>query len=312
MNIVDFPRRAQRSLYESATQAYAAKVAGRARAVYRTGNINFPGLSDLDLLVVPSCRRADNAQYFSALHRLPAPYHHILLHDPFVIPAEQKAVLRYTTHRNLQLLAGEDVFADVAFVDTAAEDWCKLLEGYCSYAAFVKSVASSGQVRGRRLVPKASSLRFSLRQMDALSGSSYAPEYERIIDEMRGRYYASDPVSTLLTMWEVFNDAYRTLESWLSMLLPLEHGEAVDDFIRRLFCGRAYFKNLSSEYVLARSADIDEYYEAVARLHIPYGQIFFWEAHYVRAHKHEQSGLANVLYRIKYKIERALTPAPAI
>lgn len=312
MNIVDFPRRADRALYEAATRAYAAKVARRARAVYRTGNINYPGLSDLDLLVVPSRRRADNAQYFSALYRLPAPYHRILLHDPFVIPAEHKTVLRYTTHRNLQLLGGEDVFREVAFIDTPAEGWCKLLEGYCSYAAFVKDVSSSGRVPGRRLVPKASSLRFSLRQMDALTGGTHAPEYEHIIDEMRGRYYSSDPIPTLLAMWDVFHDAYRMLEAWLAAVLPLTEGEAVDDFIRRLFCGQAYFKDLSSEYVAARSREIGDYYEAVARLRIPYGQIFFWEAHCVRARKHEQSGLTNMLYRIKYKIERTLTPAPAV
>jgi hypothetical protein len=312
MKITDLPLQVRPQLYDAAMRAYAAKVAKRARAVYRTGNINFPGLSDLDIVVVPGRRHADNAQYFSALYRLPAIYQGILLHDPFVIPAEHKNVLRYTTHRNLQFVSGEDLLQDVAFVDSPAERWCKLLEGLCSYTAFIKAAQTTGHARGRRIVPKASSLRFTLRQMDALSGSHYASEYERTIDTLRAGYYSSDPMETLLAVWDVFYDAYLTVGAWLRTTLALERDEALDDFARRVFCGAAQIRDVPADYVLARSAEINDYYEAVARLRIPFGQIFFWEAYFERGHKHRENVISNLLYRMKYKIERVLTPAPAV
>lgn len=311
MNIYDLPVRVERALYDDAMHEYAAKVAGRADAVYATGNINYPGLSDLDLLVVTSSKRADNPQYFSAMHRLPHVYGPILLHDPLVVPAQHKQVLRYTTHRNIRLIAGRDVLRGVAFLDTPEERWCRLLESYCTYAAFVASVESTQTCRGRRLIAKTSSLRFSLREMDALHGTQYAEPYGRRLDELRFTYYFRDPVETLGEAWKIFRDAYQTLTAWLESELGLCPGEKVDDFARRFFSGNARFDVVSAGYVQQRSAEIDAYHEGLARLQIPFGQMFFWEAHGVRGRMFRQRRLQNTVYRIKYKIERMLSPAHA-
>lgn len=306
MNFYDLPKKVDRSLYDDAMRDYAQRVQARTHAVYSTGNITFPGLSDLDLVVVPTCRKADNAQFLSAMDRLPPRYAPILLHDPMVMPLAHKSVLRYTTHRKLKFVAGEDVLSGITFVDTPEERWCKLLEGYCTYATFVASMKSTAASRGRRLIAKASSLRFSLRETDELCGTNDAPRYEQAIDSIRSNYFSLEPFETLNRVWRIFEDAYGIWTAALREVLPVADGESVQDFARRLFAGEAEFNKISSDYVCKRSAEIDAYHQELFRLRIPFGQMFFWEAHGGRARIYRQTRAHNVIYRAKYKLQRML------
>lgn len=308
MNFYDLPKKVDRSLYDDAMRDYAKRVRSRVRAVYSTGNITYPGLSDLDLVVVPYRRRADNAQFLSAMDRLPPHFAPILLHDPLVMPVAFKSVLRYTTHRKLKLVAGEDLLSDITFIDTPEERWCKLLEGYCTYATFVDSMKFTDGSRGRRLIAKASSLRFSLRETDELCGTSFAPRYESEIDAIRANYFSLEPLATLNRAWDIFEDAYAAWTASLQEVLPVGDGERVQDFARRLFDGEAEFDKTPAGYVRKRSAEIDRYHEELFRLRIPFGQMFFWEAHGGRSRIYRQTRAHNVIYRAKYKLQRMLAP----
>jgi hypothetical protein len=275
--------------------------------VYLTGNISYPGLSDLDIVVVASKARADNAQYFSVAHRLPRVYDPIFLHDAFVVPPEHASIFRYTTHRNLRLVAGKNTLPPVEYVDTPAERWCKLLEGACTYAHFVSSVESSECIRGRRLVAKASSLRYTLREMDALRGSAYAGGYANAIDEIRANYYARDPHVTMPQLWEIFSDGHRTLAQWLSSVVPTQNGETVAQFARRFFIGQRHFEAVPQDYIARRRADLNAYHDALAALKIPYGSIaggWFRVAQGRSGPIYRQPRLHSGLFRLTYRIGR--------
>jgi hypothetical protein len=306
LNLFDYPKKLERALYDQAARAYAGKVSKRARAVYVVGNITYPGLSDLDLLVITGIRRRDNAQYFSPVHRMHERFEPVFLHGPLVVPAVAMDALRFTTHGRRRLLAGEDVLRGCEFVETPAEQWCKVLEGYCTYAAFVR-VAESGQpLRARRLIAKASSLRFTLRQVDALCGSDMALDYGTAIDDVRAAYFDTEPGAAVLSVWQLFRNAYDRMTAVLRTLLPLRADENIDDFARRLFSGSASFDRTPEAYLVDRCFAVDQYQTALKRLDIPFGQMFFAEAHQDRWALYRQPSFQYGLYRVKYKIERML------
>ncbi len=309
MNFSDLPTVLDRSLYDDAMRFYTAKIARRADAVYLIGNVTYPGLSDLDLLVVTSNKRADNAQYFSTFCRLPDRYRTVFHHDPLIVPSSHLEVLAYTTHAPKQLLAGKDVLAGMSFLDSPQERWCKLLEGYCTYAVYVHAIESAGRCPGRRLVAKASSLRFSLRQLDILSDTNVADAYAAEIDGVRSTYFDREPHAALSQIWSAFRTAYDGLTAKLRAVLPLADGQAPEDFARSVFDGTAQFDRISPQYVRERSAAIDRYHEELVRMGLPFGQAFFWEAHGGRGRIFRQSGVHNRVYRVKYRLERMLDAA---
>jgi hypothetical protein len=309
MHFYDLPVPVDRSLYDEAMRQYARKVAARADAVYAIGNITYAGLSDLDLLVVTSSTRADNAQYFAAMSRLPIKYAPIFLHDPLIVPRKHTDVLRYTTHHNLRLLHGRQVFARVQYVDSAQERWCKVLEAYCTYAAFVASVRAAQGCRGRRLIAKASGLRFPLRELDELCGTQQAQAYAARVDRIREMYFRTDPLSVLMETWQMFCQAFDTLTRTLKDALRLGDEERVDDFARRFFCGRAHFELVDPQYVAQRTNAIQAYFMELQRMRIPFGHAFFREAYATGGATYRQSGMQSRAYRLRYKLERLFDAA---
>jgi len=143
MNVIDLPDPSTRGLYEEAISRYAAIVKSRAVGVHRLGDVRYPGLCDIDLLVVVEHEGLDNRYFFSALRRLPQRFHRLFLHEPFVLPAWSLRVLRYTTHRARKLIAGRDVLKPYTSSDEPAERWCRMLASYCSCAGFVSRTRSS-------------------------------------------------------------------------------------------------------------------------------------------------------------------------
>jgi hypothetical protein len=307
--MTDFPVKVDRALYDEAAALYAAKVASRATAVYTIGNITFPGLSDLDLLVVTSAHQADNAQFFSVSYRLAERFDPVFLHNPLIVPGEHLDVLAYTTHQRRHLIGGKDVFAGASFVETDEERWCKLLEGYCTYSTFVALVESTQSIRGRRLIAKASSLRFSLRELDALCGTAHAQAYARELDDIRSSYFSRDPAEALAAAWHEFKRMFDEMTRSLREILNLDRNQPIDDFARRVFRGGIRLDRIDAKYLAARSLAIDRYHEELAAMRLPFGQVFFWEAHGDRARLYAQGPVHNKLYRAKYKLERMLDAA---
>jgi hypothetical protein len=243
------------------------------------------------------------------MSRLPIKYAPIFLHDPLIIPRKHTGVLRYTTHRNLRLLHGRGVFAQVQYVDSAQERWCKVLEAYCTYAAFLASVRASQGCRGRRLIAKASGLRFPLGDLDELCGTQDAQAYTARIDDIRATYFRSDPAPALMEAWHLFCQAFDTMTRTLKNVLPLRGQESVDDFARRFFGGRAQFELVDSQYVAERTGAIQAYFMELQNMRIPFGHAFFREAFATGGVTYRQGGMQSRAYRLRYKLERMFDTA---
>src|ERR1700730_1580989 len=81
------PHAATTEMYDEAVALYAQKIATRITALYRVGAMTFPGLSDIDLLVVVPHSRNDNNQFFNVFYRLPSRFHQLFRHHPSILPA---------------------------------------------------------------------------------------------------------------------------------------------------------------------------------------------------------------------------------
>jgi hypothetical protein len=192
MNVVNLPQPANHALYDEAVTRYAEMVRARAIAVYRLGHVRYPGLSDVDLLVVTNRTGFDNQYYFSALHRLPQKLAGLFLHEPFILPAWSLRVMQYTTHRDRSLLAGRDALHAYQPHESDDERWCRMLESYCAYTTFIARTKESEMLSARLAISAASAFRYVLADAAHLFAAFDVRTYGSEIDAIRTRFFARD------------------------------------------------------------------------------------------------------------------------
>lgn len=275
MNVVDLPQFIPREWYAEAIERYVDRVTARSVAVYQVGNVRFPGLSDIDLLVIPKRASVANRHSFSARQRLPRKYLPLFLHEPFILPRESAELIENTTLRPV-LLSGEDVLAGYRRIENPDEQWCRLLEAYCSYAAFRQRVESSGVLPGRLTVAVASALRFTLAQIDALFGTAKVPAYAEQADALRARFFErADARRGVLDLWELLHAGLAGVEDCLRDVLRLSSQEEPIAAVQHLLSGAKSDPHIDRAYVARRTARVYEYHRRLAALGFPYGHVFF-------------------------------------
>jgi hypothetical protein len=303
VKIIELPVPLEGWLYHDAVARYACAVHDRSAAVYLIGNVSYPGLSDLDLLVVTDVARPDNEQYFSYRERLPQRDFPLFLHEPFILPARVLNVMRYTSHDRRALVAGKDILAGVSSEEGDHERWCRLLEGYCNYRSFADTIVNRAIMRGRHAVAVASSMRFTLRHADCVLGTALATPYASSIDAIRARFFKHDPYDAVLEVWEIFMEAFGALEKALAERLSLSRGEHCEQFARRFFSGLVSVSGVDPAYVQERNAAIERYHRALASLQVSYGHLFFLAAH-VGMPRFAQPRWHGRAYHARYRLER--------
>src|SRR6476646_9791357 len=105
LRVEDLPLPVDPSLYQEAIVAYLERSYKYIDALYAFGQVRYPGLSDLDLLVVPK----DSYLAPLGLHlrgRLPRRFDPIIEHDVFVVPTSQLAACRCGLHSQFCLIYG--------------------------------------------------------------------------------------------------------------------------------------------------------------------------------------------------------------
>ncbi len=187
--VTDVPQACDQALYDEAAGHYAELVRARAKAVYRIGRTAYPGLSGIDLLVVTDRIGIDNRYYFSALNRLPRRYHPLFLHEPYILPAWSLRIAQHAPTGSRALLAGRDVLHSYVPSDSPDERWCRLLEAYCSYAAFVQRIRECGALKGRLTVSVAIEFRETLAQASRLFGPFETQGYSQEIDALLAGFF---------------------------------------------------------------------------------------------------------------------------
>jgi hypothetical protein len=288
-------------LYEEAARAYASLVRRRAQAVYQVGRFEQPGLSDLDLLVVPSRPRWDNHWFFSAHARLPRDLRQVFRHDPRLLPPTALDAIRYTTHGSRQLLTGSDVVAGRSCLETPEQKWSILLEGYLSFHRYYWGARAQASARIGPLIARLTSVAHSFRILDSLAETKLAPDLDRDVKALRAGFFASpEPVWVRgLRAWERYCQAFDALERDLGRLLPLRAGEEPHHFARDFLRGRRTLPGLDEEALSERREAVRRYHAEVGRYRFFRGSLFFSAAYERQREKVERRNrVSGLWYRI--------------
>lgn len=276
MKIVDLPRPAPAALYGAAILQYVRAIRSRAIAIYQVGNVRFPGLSDIDVLVVTDSAAADNRYFFSAFARLPQRYERLFLHEPFIVPANSARIVSHTSHSGARLLAGRDVLAPWLSVQPSKDErWCHMLESYCAYAAFAARCREQQHLRGRMTVAVASALRFLIRDANALLGHPLSVDYEARIDALRTGFFDGDPVAGVLAAWELFCEGFEEVDAAVRRAIGCAPHEDAAAASRALLHGERTCENVQREFAFRRARSIAAYQGDLAAMGFPYGHLFF-------------------------------------
>ncbi len=277
MNIHSLPEPAPRSAYEEATGAYAALVRSRARAVYQVGNVRFPGLSDIDLLVVPKRPASDNQYFFSAFHRAPKRSLKLFLHEPFIVPPTALSVMRHTTHARPKLLCGEDVLAEYRPDDNENERACRLFESFCSYERFTLRSRESQTLNGRWAMAIMSAFRFLLADFDDVFKVESSQAYGQRIDALRAGAFQSGVQAAIENAWAFFHEHFIVVERVMAKELDCEG--PLSQVARDILRGARTFRAVPPEYLADRYAAVERYHDELERFGFPFGHLFFAAAY---------------------------------
>lgn len=308
MNVIDIPQPANHALYEEAVARYAAMVKSRAVGVHQVGHVRYPGLSDIDLIVVTDHVGVDNRYFFSALQRLPERYHRLFLHEPFVLPAWSLRVMRYTTHYSPKLVGGRDVLSPFRPDDEPDERWCRMLESYCAYAAFAAKNRRAQQLKGRQTIAVASALRYLLFDAATTLPEAADEQYVNEIEALRRSFFEpeSDAVERVRTAWTLFSAAFDRFDAILRERLGAATTEQAVELARALLSGDEASAYFDRDYAFRRSRDIDGYQQELASLGFPYGHLFFVAAHPPARTPPAGSVLDTLLHNV-YRVRRRIT-----
>jgi hypothetical protein len=278
----DVPRAVPRDMYDAAIALYADKVSSRTVALYTVGSVPFPGLSDIDVLLVPTAVMRDNGQFFSVINRLPLRYQRLFLHQPFVVPETALSVLRFTSHSKRTQITGTDVLSAIQPLLTKEERWCKLLESYCNFMTYIDQCQRRTFVSGRLAVAVASSMRYALRDYDAIFSTREAVGYSDDIDARRAALStrSRDDQAAVREIWNALLTKVQWLHATLVRKFALERGESPVQFAAGFLQGRRPFDNLDMPAIAARRAEIDFYNEELRRFRFPFGHLFFHAAYH--------------------------------
>jgi len=288
----DFPTAIDAAAYAQAATNYARKVSSRAIAVYQVGSVRYPGLSDLDLLVVIRNPRIDNEQFFSIFNALPRNAHQLFLHQPFVVPYSCLECLRFTSHTKRKLLGGQDVASAIIPDNSQGEQWCRVFEGLCTYDSYFASIARTGAIRVRHMIAVASSLRFTLAQNDALLGTDAAIRYSVELDQLK-LSILRDPMSHQVTLeiFDRFYHTFRTLEGVVRTRLALPMYQDLYEFGKQVLAAERDLPDVAPDWLRQRAETIASYHRALTALKMPYGNLFFLAAYEDRVTKFRQNRL---------------------
>ena len=308
MNVVDIPQPAGHALYAEAASRYAALVKSRAVAVYALGRVRYPGLSEARLLVVTDHVGVDNRFFFSALQRLPERFQRLFLREPFVLPGWSLRVMRYTRHYDRQLLAGRNVLRAYTPSDERDEQWCRLLESYCAYAAFAEKTRRSQLLPGRETLATASALR-SLRTEAACIAPEAADEnYVNAVEAIRRTFFdeQGDPVERVRDAWELFAAGFDRFDRAMRERLGAQTADQALAAARARLCGDEACADFDRDYAFSRSRDIAGYHHELASLRFPFGDLFPPAAHPQAVRTPAAAPLLDRLLRNAYFVHRRI------
>lgn len=274
MKFTNLPRPIPVPLYDEAVRDYARRVAPRARAVYRVGELRHPGISDVDLLVVPRRARFDNGAWFAVRSQLPPALRAPFRSNPCVVPADGVDLLRFTTHRRRRLVCGEDLAAGVTCLDTPEQRWSMLFERLSQFDRVRRRVLERNGADLWNLVSKTKSVAYSLSEADSLLGSRRAPGFADEVEALRAGFFERAPDEAGVRTWRLFREGLEAIETVLREHLDLQGAPAPAAFGQAFLHGRASIPGLSEARLAERRRAVEWSQRAVRVLGWRKGDLF--------------------------------------
>jgi len=219
LRVEDLPLPVDRSLYQEAIDTYLELSHKYIEALYVFGNIRYPGLSDLDLLVVPK------NSYLAPLRlhfrdRLPRRFDPIIEHDVFVVPASQLSACEYRLTSRFSLVYGRDVLTAITAETSVAARVCEALEAINNMVAYLAQLKQTGVLKAQSCVRVFNGQRYKARRLTDL-GLMAEDGYGDKIDALRARFMTAPDPECVLEMFRAFEQSVtacvRALDSSLGL-----------------------------------------------------------------------------------------------
>jgi len=153
-----------KELYWSYIKLYLKKITKLTKAIYILGNIRYPGISDIDLLIIPIEDKSFLPQRLNIFSRLKNDKYiirYLFLHQPFIVFEKHKFVISYTYHINKQLIWGDDILSDVIILDNVYNKELLVLEFLLAYKRWLRDIFITKKVNIRYALTVISSFRFT-------------------------------------------------------------------------------------------------------------------------------------------------------
>ncbi len=202
LRVKNLPLAVDRSLYQEATDAYLDLSHKHIEALYVFGTVSYPGLSDLDFLVVPK------DTYLAPLRvhlmdRLPSRFDRIIEHEVFVVPEPQLRVCAYRRPERFKLVYGRDVLADIAAEDSVGARVCDVLELVHNKMVFLTNLQRTGVLNAQSCIRVFNGQQYNVRRLAEL-GLLEENGYGATIDALRAQCMADPTEACVLQMYDAF------------------------------------------------------------------------------------------------------------
>ncbi len=205
LRVENLPLPVAPALYPEAIDSYLERSHRHIEALYVFGTTHYPGLSDLDILVVPK------GDYLAPLNlhlqgRLPRRFDAIIEHEAFVLPRSQVRACRYLGWAGLQLAHGPDVLAAVGTDISRTAVLCETLEFVHNKLVFLANLRRTGVLNAASCIRLFNSQRYNLRQLAQL-GLMQEDGYGDAIDALRTQLLVAPSADLVLEMYRIFETA---------------------------------------------------------------------------------------------------------
>ena len=222
LRVENLPLPLDRSLYQEAIDTYLERSHRYTDALYLFGNVRYPGLSDLDLLVVPKDSYLAPLR-LSLRDLLPRRFDPILEHDVFVVPLSQLDACRYRLSPPFSLVYGRDVLAGISADVSVATRVCDALESTNNMLGYVEQLRRMGVLNARSCGRVFNSQRYKARLLIDL-GLMEEDGYGAVIDDLRTRFLADPRPRHVLEMHRAFERSVATCARLLESSLGIDAG----------------------------------------------------------------------------------------
>lgn len=218
LRVEQLPLPVDRSLYQEAIDTYLELSHKYVAALYLFGNIRYPGLSDLDLLVVPT------NSYVAPLglhlmDRLPRRFYPIIEHEVFVVPESHLRAYSYRWSP-LSLVHGREVLAGMTGETAIAARVTQVLEDTNNMLGYLAQLERAGVLKARSCMRVFNSQRYNAGRLIDL-GLMRDDGYGATIDALRDRFMVAPDAACVLEMFGAFRESVtacaRAVESSLGL-----------------------------------------------------------------------------------------------